>query len=185
VAELRKMLLARVTPEVLAHIVDGLIEKAKKGDVAAVRLVLQYTLGSPLAASSPDRVEHEDWELRVSRPTPSEMGAVLLERQPVELANIIGEGVDVKHWSEARTGWREESARVDRRELRRQERRRKREERGARQQPRQGPSTNGGNGKAAPSANGENGNGGPSGNGANGHGGPSANGENGAVRKNP
>jgi len=83
VAELRKLVLAKVTPEVLADVIDGLIGMARLGDVSAARVILQYSLGAPMPASSPDRVEHEDWELRASRPTVEEMHPVVMGRPPL------------------------------------------------------------------------------------------------------
>src|SRR5947208_839977 len=60
IAEMRKLLLNTVPGERLANIVLALVEKAEKGDVAAAKLVLQYTVGKPAEAVDPDRIELED-----------------------------------------------------------------------------------------------------------------------------
>jgi hypothetical protein len=62
VAGFRQEFMAAVTGDDIAVIVRSLIDKAKAGDVAAARLVLQYTLGKPTAAVDPDRVDEMEWE---------------------------------------------------------------------------------------------------------------------------
>jgi hypothetical protein len=39
-----------------------MIAKAKEGDVAAAKVVLQYTLGRPAGAVDPDRLEEREWQ---------------------------------------------------------------------------------------------------------------------------
>ncbi len=62
VAGFRQEFMAAVTGEDIAVIVRALIDKAKAGDVAAARLVLQYTLGKPAATVDPDRLDEMEWE---------------------------------------------------------------------------------------------------------------------------
>ena len=62
VAAFRQEFMAAVTGDDIAVIVRALIDKAKAGDVAAARLVLQYTLGKPAAAVDPDRLDEMEWE---------------------------------------------------------------------------------------------------------------------------
>ncbi len=57
VAAFRQEFMAAVTGEDIAVIVRALIDKAKAGDVAAARLVLQYTLGKPAATVDPGNQE--------------------------------------------------------------------------------------------------------------------------------
>ena len=47
VAQLRKLLLEYVSDEDLKHCVEALVREATEGDIAAIRLVLQYTIGKP------------------------------------------------------------------------------------------------------------------------------------------
>ena len=64
VAEIRKLLLNTVPGERLAKIVLAMVEKAEAGDVAAAKLILQYTVGKPAEAVEPDRVEIDEHRLR-------------------------------------------------------------------------------------------------------------------------
>jgi hypothetical protein len=49
-AKIRAVLLRRFTPAAAAEIVDALIGKAKKGDLAAIRELLDRTIGKPTQA---------------------------------------------------------------------------------------------------------------------------------------
>jgi hypothetical protein len=62
VAAMRQEFLKAVTSEDMAGIVRALIEKAKEGDVAAAKLVLQYTLGKPAGTVDPDRLDETEWQ---------------------------------------------------------------------------------------------------------------------------
>ncbi len=54
VAQLRRRLLSRITDEEMDAVFDKLIELAKDGDLAAIKLVLQYTIGKPGPAAELD-----------------------------------------------------------------------------------------------------------------------------------
>jgi len=73
VAEIRKLLLNSVPGERLAKIVLAMVEKAEAGDVAAAKLVLQYTVGKPRGVE-PDRVEIESIGLRTESTSASRIG---------------------------------------------------------------------------------------------------------------
>jgi hypothetical protein len=62
VAAMRQEFFAAATKEDMAAIARALIEKAKQGDVAAARLVLQYTLGKPAETVDPDRLDEMEWQ---------------------------------------------------------------------------------------------------------------------------
>lgn len=47
IARLRAKLLATIRPADLAAVVKSMLDKARDGDVAAARLLLEYTLGRP------------------------------------------------------------------------------------------------------------------------------------------
>ena len=64
VAELRQVILDALTDAELIAVTRSMIERAKKGDVAAARLLLQYSLGKPAAAVQPDRIDIDEFELR-------------------------------------------------------------------------------------------------------------------------
>jgi hypothetical protein len=196
-AEIRRLVLAAATVEALQEILLVQIEKARQGDTAAARFVFQYALGTPRPMANPDRVEHEDWELRQSRPTAQEAADAHLHKPPVDMMNRVGEVMDAWHAEEGRTAakpMREQAERqiahrVERQQRRQQRRSQRQAEREARSTE---PSGNGSNGQEAPLTNGSNGKDGrpeclphtPSANGGNGKDGkaphaPSVNGGNG------
>jgi len=61
VAALRKALLSSVTDEDMKAMVQVLKDRAKEGDVAAIKLLFQYTLGKPTATPDPDRLDQDEW----------------------------------------------------------------------------------------------------------------------------
>ena len=62
-AALRRTLLSRLTDEDMAIAADAVIEQAKRGDLVAFKLVLQYTVGKPLAGTDPDRIDVDEMSL--------------------------------------------------------------------------------------------------------------------------
>jgi hypothetical protein len=62
VAAMRQEFLKAVTSEDMAEIARAMIAKAKEGDVAAAKIVLQYTLGRPAEAVDPDRLDEGEWQ---------------------------------------------------------------------------------------------------------------------------
>jgi hypothetical protein len=84
VAALRQRLLQRVTTEELDAIIDTLLALARQGDVAAAKLIFQYTLGKPLEARDPDRLDADEVDaFRANAFTSQTMD--LLKLYPVEL----------------------------------------------------------------------------------------------------
>jgi len=63
VARLRSTLLESVSDDDLKAIVQAVVGKAKAGDMAAVRVVLDYCVGKPLPATDPDRADLDGEEL--------------------------------------------------------------------------------------------------------------------------
>jgi len=61
VAALRKALLSSVTDEDMKEMALVLKQRAKEGDVAAIKLLFQYTLGKPSATTDPDRLDQDEW----------------------------------------------------------------------------------------------------------------------------
>ena len=78
-AQLRARLLDCITDDKLAEIVAGLVAAASAGDVAAAKLVLAYSVGPPLPAVSPDRLDDDEFAVMRSKPDPWQM-SVLAER---------------------------------------------------------------------------------------------------------
>jgi hypothetical protein len=62
VAAMRQEFMKAVTAEDMAAIARALIDKAKEGDTAAARIVLQYTLGKPAETVDPDRLDEMEWQ---------------------------------------------------------------------------------------------------------------------------
>ena len=61
VAALRQTLLNRATPKDFEEVADQLMKKAKTGDVAAIKLLFQYTLGKPAPSPDPDHLDVDEW----------------------------------------------------------------------------------------------------------------------------
>jgi hypothetical protein len=53
----------------MTAIINGLINAASCGDVAACKLLLAYTIGQPTPAVDPDQLDRHEWELTKSLPT--------------------------------------------------------------------------------------------------------------------
>ena len=61
VAALRQTLLNRTTQKDFEEVADALIKKAKTGDVPAIKLLYQYTLGKPAPSPDPDHLDVDEW----------------------------------------------------------------------------------------------------------------------------
>jgi hypothetical protein len=62
VAALRKALLDAVTVEDIDAIAKKLLQLAKEGDLAAIKIILAYTIGKPKITVEPDHLDVEEWE---------------------------------------------------------------------------------------------------------------------------
>jgi hypothetical protein len=62
VAQMRVRALDRVSGDDVEAILGKMVELAKAGDVPAARLVLQHTLGRPVASAHPDRLDQDEVE---------------------------------------------------------------------------------------------------------------------------
>src|SRR5882724_11223383 len=60
-AALRKALLDSVSEQDLKDVVVMLKLKAQRGDLAAMKLLLQYCVGKPEPAKDPDRMDADEW----------------------------------------------------------------------------------------------------------------------------
>jgi hypothetical protein len=63
VASLRNAMLDAVTEDDLRSVVQAVVGKAKAGDLAAAKLLLDYCIGRPPEAIDPDRAELEAMKL--------------------------------------------------------------------------------------------------------------------------
>jgi hypothetical protein len=86
VAELRRALLTVVSDEDICAIGRVLLEKAKSGDLAAIKLLFTYLLGKPAPAPDPDAVDLHEWQLRRQSPPVQEVADVIHEAMSAEKA---------------------------------------------------------------------------------------------------
>jgi hypothetical protein len=68
-AELRKALVAEVTPADVRAVMRQVVKIAKRGHLPAVDLLLRWTLGGPPPAIDPDFIEAHEQSVKRSRPT--------------------------------------------------------------------------------------------------------------------
>jgi hypothetical protein len=57
---------------------------AMSGNVGAYRLLTAYVVGKPVAVVNPDRVNHEEWEMRQEQPHAEEVAARMQSQLPHE-----------------------------------------------------------------------------------------------------
>lgn len=66
-AQIRAVLLRKLTPKQAEQIADKLISQAKSGDLAAIRELLDRTIGKPTSQELLERIEQVEQELKASR----------------------------------------------------------------------------------------------------------------------
>jgi hypothetical protein len=88
-ARLRQVLLEVVTEEELRQVAYSLLILAKAGNLAAIKLLLQYVVGKPAEAVDPDRLEVEEWKLAQESRVPAGQGEETMQSVPVGLANVL------------------------------------------------------------------------------------------------
>jgi hypothetical protein len=86
VAQLRKVLLEAVSDEDLRVVAEQLVVKAKMGDLAATKLLLQYVVGKPAATVDPDALDVEEVELYKRAPAHGEVTEIVRGRVGAETA---------------------------------------------------------------------------------------------------
>jgi hypothetical protein len=93
-ADLRKMALEVVNPDELRELLQALLQRAKDGDNAAAKILLQHTLGKPTAPIDPDRIEIDECRLRAESAIPTTEWMADLMHLPAadvnEYADILG-----------------------------------------------------------------------------------------------
>jgi hypothetical protein len=89
VADLRAALLACVTPQDVQEVMAALKEQAQKGNVAAIRLYLAYSVGKPAETVNPDHMDADEWQLRQQNLASPEQITHTFQHMPVKLANGI------------------------------------------------------------------------------------------------
>jgi hypothetical protein len=102
VAELRRALMSVVSDEDICAIGRVLLEKAKSGDLAAIKLLFTYLLGKPAAAPDPDAVDLHEWQLRRQSPPVQEVADVIHDAMSAQKAcDLVGETLPLMDQSAA------------------------------------------------------------------------------------
>src|SRR5262245_26503705 len=108
VAALRARLLNRATDDDWDTIADALIEKARAGDTAAIKLYYQYTLGKPAPAVDPDRADIDEANLLEAARQCVEFAKKLVRTPPLEvflaIIHIMQEVNEVRVATEIKKG---------------------------------------------------------------------------------
>jgi hypothetical protein len=85
-AKLRQIALEAVSEEDLRSVIEALKEKAKQGDVAAIKLLLSYTIGQPQPAVDPDTLDqHELQTILNNHSVPEDTVERIIDGTPLEL----------------------------------------------------------------------------------------------------
>jgi hypothetical protein len=89
VAALRQALLRAVTEEDVQDVAGRLLELARVGDVAAMKLPLGYVLGRPAEVVDPDTLDLKEWQLYQQSLAPPEEMRGMLGRIPPEFGLLM------------------------------------------------------------------------------------------------
>jgi hypothetical protein len=138
VARNRRLLVAYFTQEKMLALFGKLESMAMGGSVAAHNTLLKLLIGKPVDAVNPDRVDHEEWELRREQPCAEEVNrqtqasvphvAALAMQREVDVAKVLklrdefDKGIAKREAEEKKT-----AARAEHRARRKEERRRRRQ----------------------------------------------------------
>jgi hypothetical protein len=95
VAALRGALMSCITNEDIQEVVVALLAQAKKGNVAAARLILTYSVGKPASTVDSDQAEVDECQrIPESVAPPAEIRQVQLANTPAQAAfQAIGDGL--------------------------------------------------------------------------------------------
>jgi hypothetical protein len=86
IAEFRRVLCTRIQPQDLGLLAQLLLERAQEGDMAALKLLLLYTVGRPAEPVNPDLVDLNEWQHYVQMTTRADEFATLAEGVPLQVA---------------------------------------------------------------------------------------------------
>ena len=90
----RKIIMRAISDEQLTALVHKLYAMAEEGHVGAAKLLLQYYAGKPVPVVNPDRVNHEEWEMRKEMPTAAELEDQQANRMPHRMALTMAKAFD-------------------------------------------------------------------------------------------
>ena len=93
VAGFRKALIGAVSKEDMRTLAGVLRDKALGGDVAAIRLLLAYTVGKPVEPVDPDRLDIDEWDVFEKEAEMSKGVLNVLESDAPEMVLMMGREV--------------------------------------------------------------------------------------------
>ncbi len=85
-AELRAALFNKVTAQDIEELAQQLLDRAKSGDLAAMKVLFNYTIGRPTAPVDPDTLDVQEWQLHKESTTNSVEVANALHGVPLPVA---------------------------------------------------------------------------------------------------
>ncbi len=88
-AQLRSAFCRRISQEEIELVAETLLERAKAGDVAAARLVLNYSIGKPTEAVNPDTLDLQEWDVYRKSPVSLDDLHRIVEGIPVEVVGRL------------------------------------------------------------------------------------------------
>jgi hypothetical protein len=88
-ARFRQLLLDAITDDDIERVAKLLIEKSLAGDLAAVKLLLQYAIGKPQVVAEPDRVDIDEWELARDRVIPAAEMTERIGAMPITVEHLV------------------------------------------------------------------------------------------------
>jgi hypothetical protein len=89
VAALRQALLRAVTDHDMQDLAGRLLESARAGDVAAMKLLFGYVLGRPAEVVDPDTLDLKEWQLYQQTLAPADEVHGMLEKIPPEFGLVV------------------------------------------------------------------------------------------------
>jgi hypothetical protein len=88
-AELKRMMLASVTEDDVQSVMQVLVGLARGGDLAAIKLFLEYTVGKPSKEVDPDKEELHEWQLQQQTPRLEQVMEVMANSIETPRANQV------------------------------------------------------------------------------------------------
>ncbi len=125
-AALRAAFFNKITEKDIEELAQQLLDRAKNGDLAAMKVLFSYTIGRPTAPVNPDTLDVQEWQLHKESTTDSVEVANALRGVPLPVAcEIASSALPAKADEMADSVWRElmAEAAAERREQQRRERR--------------------------------------------------------------
>jgi hypothetical protein len=92
-AELKRQLLESVTDVDILSVMRVLLGLARSGDLAAIKLFLEYTVGKPTKEVDPDKADLHEWQLHQQTPRLAQVGELMAQGIETERANQVAREV--------------------------------------------------------------------------------------------